>query len=506
MTNHTANLNSQKPFLTQNQPTDETVVVLETLHNFFNTSKTLSTELDDSTVGHSFDCDYEKQLRECHLDYSLNSIKRIDKLLLSIKQSLPDFTEDKFFSSEDPIYNDSTIKVLSYYLGELIGRARREVPVWYYCSEAYFVGSKKAHSDIMSVEFDSDFQDVCDWFIPIQLIYQALLTSNNSGVLQAQTVWQSTLELIPPNVWDGVDFHQPLPPLPTMTLQFNRERAFANLDKADLAYLQVMPPSWMKDDVLYEQLNQLATLYKTGKVVWAYIVQANVMLFSADDVYSCPAEIVYDPTGRTPVTYLAEIARELYALKHTTPDSNEPEIVEYAKHITDESTRMVGFDIPSSITPLPLKSTTMFIWRLHLPNGVLHKPAFPILISDKTEAVTVLPAKFWDQNYYHEWMEDSYFHEDMYYGVRKLYDSENRWKKNKKYLRPKATELINEIPSLASEVSFNSYKPNSTDIDFAKMSIFKSFEDRQEKGIGPIKIIAGVLIFVALLKIIEAFI
>lgn len=501
-----SDLNSQKPFLTQNQPTAETVVVLETLYNFFNyaSSQTFSAELEDSKAGHSFD--YEQQLRECNLDYSLNSIKRIDQLLLSIKQSLPEFTEDKIFSSEDPFYNDPIIKVLSYYLGELIGRVRREVPVWYYCSKAHSIGSKKAYTDIMSVEFDSDFQDLRDWFIPIQIIYQALLTSNNSGVLQDQTVWQSTLELIPPHVLNDVEFNQSLPPIPTMVLQFDRKAAFANLDKADLAYLQMMPPGWMKDDPLYEQLNQLATLYKTGKVVWAHIVQANVMLFSTDDVYSCPAEIVYDPTGRTPISHLAEIARELYALKHTTPDTNEPEIVEYARHITNERTRMVGFDIPNSITPLPLKSTTMFVWRLHFPNGVLAQAAFPVLISDETQAVTVLPAKFWDEAYYSSWIENSYFHADMYFGVRKLYESENPWKHNEKYLRPKVTELINDIPSLASEVSLNSYKPNSTDIDFVKESILKSFEDKQEEGISPIKIIAGVLVFVALLKILEAFI
>lgn len=506
MTNHTSALNSQKPFLTQYQPSIGTVVVLETLHNFFNevSSQTVSTELDDPEIGYSFT--YESQIRECHLDYSLNSIKRIDKLLLSIKQSLPDFTEDKIFSSEDPFYNDSMIKLLSYYLGELIGRARREMPVWHYCSEAHCIGNKKARTDIMSVEFDSDFEELSDWFIPIQIIYQALLASNNFGALPAQTVWQSTLELIPPHVLDGVDFDQPLPPVPTMSLHFDRKKAFANLDKADLAYLQMMPPSWMKDDALYEQLNQLATLYKTGKVVWAHIVQANVMLFSTDDVYSCPAEVVYDPTGRTPVAHLAEIAHELYALKNTTPDANEPEILEYAKHITNERTRMVGFDIPNSITPLPLKSTTMFIWRLHLPNGVLTQAAFPVLISDTTEAVTVLPAKFWDEAYYYKWIEESYIRADMYYGVRKLYESENPWKKNEKYLRPKVAELIDTIPSLANEISFSSYNPISNDIDFVKASIYQSLEDRQEEGISPIKIIIGVLIFVAILKIIKVFI
>ncbi|MGO1283239.1 MAG: hypothetical protein ACTHUJ_09965, partial [Psychrobacter sp.] len=291
----------------------------------------------------------------------------------------------------------------------------------------------------------------------------------------------------------------------TMELKFDREIEFANLDRADLAYLQMMPPKWMKDDVLYEQMNQLSKLYKTGKVVWAHVVQANKMLWSFDQTYSCPAEVLYDPTGRTPVSYLAEIAHELYTFKNNIPDTDDIEILKYAEHITDEHTRMLGFDIPNSITPLPLKSTSMFVWRLHLPNGILQS-SFPILISDETAEVTVLPAKFWDPAYYDEWIQDSYFEEDMYYGVRKLYESDNPWKGYEKHLRPQVTELIDDIPSLANKASFNSYKPTSTDMDFVTESIQQNFAEAKQESTSFIKIVIGVIIFINILYVLKSFV
>lgn len=505
MTSCTTSINSQKPFLTSNQPTIETVKVLLTLDDFFSdmSEQANPDELDDLTKHQDFI--YERELRNCNLDYSLNSLKRIDEWLLTVKNRLPDFTEHRIFSSEYPLHNSSTIEILSYYLGEVIGRARREAPVWYSDASDHFIGDQVALAENMFVEFDSDIQDLCDFLVPKQVIYQVLIIASDDGVLQDQTIWQSVLELVPSTILSNTDFNQPLPPVPTMELKFDREIEFANLDRADLAYLQMMPPKWMKDDVLYEQMNQLAKLYKTGKVVWAYIVQANKMLWTSDQAYSCPAEILYDPTGRTPVSYLAEIAHELYTFKNTIPDTDDIEISKYAEHITDEHTRMLGFDIPNSITPLPLKSTSIFVWRLHLPNGILQS-SFPILISDETAEVTVLPAKFWEKAYYDGWIQNSYFEEDMYYGVRKIYESDNPWEKYEKHLRPQVTELIDDIPNLANRASFNSYKPTSTDIDFVTESIQQNFAEAKQENTSFLKIVIGVIIFINILYGLKSFV
>ena len=499
MTSYSESLATQKPYLMTNQPTIETVKVLQTLYEFFSGSSGQTLDSDVHAWSRSDTFSYQKEIRNCNLDYSINSLKRIDELLLKIRQELPDFTEQRIFTAEYPLHDDSFIKILSYYLGEMISRARREAPVWNSNANQGYIGDQSALAENMFVAFasdsDSHIEDLCDRLVPKQIIYQALIVASDSGILQAQTIWQSVLELVPSTMLDKLDFDDPLLPPPTMALKFDREAAFANLDKADLAYLQMMPPKWMKKDSLYEQMNQLAKLYKTGKVVWAHVVQANKMLWTEEQVYSCPAEILYDPTGRTPVSHLAEVAYELYNLKDTIPDTPDEEILEYAKHITDEFTRVIGFDIPNSISPLPLKSTTMFVWRLHVPNGVL-KASFPILISDETPEITILPAKFWSKDYYDEWIENSYFKADMYYSVRKIYESENPWKKNKQHLRPYAIELVDEFPNLANESSYHNMDPKLIDNRFVKVSISQSYAD-EKKYFKLISLLVVVIIFIA---------
>ena len=496
MTNTTFHSNSESAFLITNQPTSETVQVLETLHRFFsnNSSTAIVGEFDEQFTKYSFK--YENELRECNLDYSLDSLKRIDDLLSSIKNSLPEFTEDDIFSSKYPLHNDSTIKIISYYFGELIGRARGEAPIWFRNFAKKYSSEKYITFESLSIEFDSKFnidEDSCDCFIPSEVVYQALLTPSDDGIWQSLTLFESAKSFISSTKLDNLNFEKTMSTPSVMALAFDRQSEFADLDEADLAYLQMMPPSWMDGDALYEQMNQLATLYKTGKVVWAHVVQANKMLWTEDEVYSCPAEILYDPTGRTPVSHLAEVAHKLYELKHTIPDTNDLELIEYAEHITNEFTRVLGFDIPNSITPLPLKSTTVFVWRLHLPNGVL-QGSFPILISDETLEVTILPAKFWDKDYYDEWIESSYFKADMYYSARKHYESENPWKYNIKDLRPRKGELIEEIPSLANPISYRYLVPQLIDNRFIEVFINKKFDD--EENISLIKIIIFVAAFI----------
>ena len=170
------------------------------------------------------------------------------------------------------------------------------------------------------------------------------------------------------------------------------------MQEKELAYLQIVPPSWMlNNDPLIEQINHLGKLYSEGRLVWAAIVQANKFLFDEDKAFSCPADIVYDPTGRTPSYQLTNVASQLYALKHTTPD--DPELRRYAEHVTDEQERHIQ-RVPSALSALPLITTGIFLWRPHLPNGKLSMNIIPILVHDDCEGiVTMLPARFWEGSY-----------------------------------------------------------------------------------------------------------
>lgn len=251
----------------------------------------------------------------------------------------------------------------------------------------------------------------------------------------------------------------------SQVLNIDLPKILAQMPEKELAYLQIVPPSWMlNNDPLIEQINYLGKLYSEGRIVWAAIVQANQLLFDNDKAYSCPADIVYDPTGQTPSYQLTEVASQLYALKHTTPD--DPELRRYAEHVTDEQERHIQ-RVPSALSALPLLTTGIFLWRPHLPDGKLSMNIIPILVHDDYEGVvTMLPARFWEESYlYQQWL----WHGDSEIETSPAFYQLNLngqcWQPFKKQVRPTKEEL----PGFASQPT-PYYPKKATDAGLAFIS------------------------------------
>ncbi|STY91186.1 hypothetical protein [Moraxella bovis] len=253
------------------------------------------------------------------------------------------------------------------------------------------------------------------------------------------------------------------------------------LSQQELAYLQIIPPSWMQGleySAYLEQLNHLSYLYKNGRIVMAHIVQANRMLFSDDNTHSCPAEIVYDINGQTSIDELSQIAHQLFSLKHTTPD--DPELKKYAEHITNERTQLFS-RVPKVLTEKELVTTTMFIWRPHLPNGVLSIGYFPILISDTHQGIaTVLPARFWkNSDLYQDWI--SYNDMDMSNAFLKMSRVNHIWQEFQDYAKPTAQDF-----NLLNQMIGNEIDVSKKSVNFLQQCIDTIKEDYEENHI-PIK-------------------
>lgn len=253
------------------------------------------------------------------------------------------------------------------------------------------------------------------------------------------------------------------------------------LSQQELAYLQIIPPGWMQGleySAYLEQLNHLSYLYKNGRIVMAHIVQANRLLFSDDNTHSCPAEIVYDINGQTSIDELSQIAHQLFSLKHTTPD--DPELKKYAEHITNEHTQLFS-RVPKVLTKKELVTTTMFIWRPHLPNGVLSIGYFPILISDTHQGVaTVLPARFWkNSDLYQDWI--SYNDIDMSNAFLKMSKVNHIWQEFQDYAKPTAQDF-----NLSNQMIGNEIDVSEKSVNFLQQCIDTIKEDYEENHI-PIK-------------------
>lgn len=253
------------------------------------------------------------------------------------------------------------------------------------------------------------------------------------------------------------------------------------LSQQELAYLQIIPLSWMQGleySAYLEQLNHLSYLYKNGRIVMAHIVQANRLLFSDDNTHSCPAEIVYDINGQTSIDELSQIAYQLFSLKHTTPD--DPELKKYAEHITNERTQLFS-RVPKVLTEKELVTTTMFIWRPHLPNGVLSIGYFPILISDTHQGIaTVLPARFWkNSDLYQDWI--SYNDMDMSDAFLKMSKVNHIWQEFQDYAKPTAQDF-----NLLNQMIGNEIDVSEKSVNFLQQCIDTIKEDYEENHI-PIK-------------------
>ena len=175
-----------------------------------------------------------------------------------------------------------------------------------------------------------------------------------------------------------------------------------------LRYLQLKAwaPTWAWSDSINVIYKNQRALLNHGQVVWAHIVQANVLLFEpgADD---CPALAIYGTSTSLDgdIELLEITARDLFSLKGTEP--RDPELRIFADKITDEMSTPMKLKVPSSMTDgLDLFLTTIMVPRKHLPNRRLSLSFFPLLIAPKkTKATLIVPSQFWPRNFIRVWKQ-----------------------------------------------------------------------------------------------------
>lgn len=194
-------------------------------------------------------------------------------------------------------------------------------------------------------------------------------------------------------------------PLDNALSQLDIAAEIAKLPRHYRSYLQVIPPDWMIGDALYRQIEAMPALYLKGRVVWAALIQANKLMFEPQGA-NCPGEILFDPTGQTEPAELVRLAHQLFRLKGTAPAQADQ--FEYAQHLTNEVTRVVNHPFPQSIAPLPLRISSIWFWRFHLPNGMLSLSYFPILIDEEKGSYAgeamILPSWFWPKTVRETWL------------------------------------------------------------------------------------------------------
>lgn len=183
------------------------------------------------------------------------------------------------------------------------------------------------------------------------------------------------------------------------------ERKFGFLER--MIYLRINKPAWCnRSDDLFGLFENKWDLINNGNIVWGHIVQANSLLFE-EGVDDCPASVIFspDPKLRPSFDQLSYAATSMFKLKNTTPDDEE--LRRIAETLTGEIERTFGVSVPKQFCPeYQLYEASTFISRKHLPNKILSKGLFPLLVSQNKPFWCVpLPSNYWPLSLIEYWCE-----------------------------------------------------------------------------------------------------
>lgn len=377
-----------KDFLAERQPTQTTAIILGALQSFLK-GKPLET-------GFAF----ESELKACRLDYTLASLQRIDDFLDNIRTT-HSLDRNDFLNGGVPS-NHTFLFLLAFYCGEMRGRLAGVAPIWHDYEE-YIAENPQMQSIFPAIDeyrFVATYHraDNINQHFPLVAILERLFPEFDEP---EKSVYFSTIT----GDYQAFAPDEIVPPAPNQSLPIDLLSSLQALPSHWQSYLQILPPKWMLGDDLMSQIKAIPTLYQKGRVVWGALVQANNMLFEEDNSASCPAEIIYDKSGRTPPHLLHELAQTLFSFKKQVPNDLPPKLKQYAQHLQNERTRFSS-ELPAPpTTAMSLYAKTVFVWRLHLPDAMLTSPIFPIIINDDNDEVMILPAKFWAHTeYYQKWI------------------------------------------------------------------------------------------------------
>ena len=192
------------------------------------------------------------------------------------------------------------------------------------------------------------------------------------------------------------------------------------------SYLQVYVSDNLIKDELYRQVEATEDLYRYGKVVWGVVIKSDAALTEpmseeerdtpfANHRVSC-ADILFDASGQARVEDLQAKASQLMdTVGIDQPTNAMPDVAFYQLHCQDDTSRVFNLAYPASIAATNYRITTSWIWRRHLPNGMLSNSIVPIIIhtnayQNKAEQgeIMVLPSQLWDKAYYHYWLSLAY--------------------------------------------------------------------------------------------------
>lgn len=184
----------------------------------------------------------------------------------------------------------------------------------------------------------------------------------------------------------------------------------ANYQENRITSKSLPKPLWLrlhKHDALHVIYRDKDLLFQNGQIYFAYLIQANDMLFEDNNKLELPANVLFSthPVAEKYPELLMEIGDELSSYKNM-PESEIPEhFREIARILTAETDRSgaaFSVSMPNPDRPdemlgdIDLYFCSVIVFPKDLPHRVLDSPFLPVLAApDQTPAVLILPKEYW---------------------------------------------------------------------------------------------------------------
>ena len=194
-----------------------------------------------------------------------------------------------------------------------------------------------------------------------------------------------------------------------LDLKKELERMRVNYAKKHLKDIDLPKPDWMTPEHdLYAVFKEKKELLASGRVYYAYVVQANNLLFERKHAkLDCPALFIYttDSSINAQPYALGALAHRLFSYKNKDLSTVPEEWREAARIITDEhDCTQLTLTLRSDNGPVDVRFIAAMVFRKYIPKQTLLGSLVPVLAApDKCSSILPLPKKYWSRSFRKAW-------------------------------------------------------------------------------------------------------
>ncbi len=337
---------------------------------------------------------YRDELKKFNLNYSINSLYRIDQFLDQIRDR--DHPREAEFLADRNKFN--LLYMLCFYVGEVMARVRGRQGEWLDFEQ--LVALDESHRQVGS----SFATSACCVFnhaqvyLPLDSIMARLFAEEGPY----HSVAEGAFVMLPSSRLAELNPELTLPPPAPLDVAILLPSA-AQMDAAEQEYISLDEPTWAANDPLKTLFLNQDQLFFGHRIVWGAVIQANHLLSSKNYISAC-GEVLYDPLGRISPKDLCLVAHLIFNLKGKKNQDRATQAI--GEFLENDLVRIFGRDVPKTAMPYPVKISTAFFQCRHLPDGMLSLSYVPLLINNEG-LVRVVPSRYWPQTFKQSWLAAS---------------------------------------------------------------------------------------------------